>query len=71
MRLLIPELERLKVKCNLTCFILYTVDEHTFKVVRNMRQTCKLERADKSMEIEHELINKLPKIELISWSNFS
>ena len=42
----------------------YSVDEHTFKVVRNMRQM-QIGKMDSSMKIEQELINKLPKIELL------
>jgi [protein-PII] uridylyltransferase len=45
-------------------FHVYTVDEHTFKVVRNMRQM-QIGKENQSMQIEHELINKLPKIELL------
>ena len=43
---------------------MYAVDEHTFKVVRNMRQM-QIGKVDQSMQIEQELINKLPKIELL------
>ena len=45
-------------------FHIYTVDEHTFKVVRNMRQM-KINHIDDGFEIENELINRLPKIEIL------
>ena len=45
-------------------FHVYTVDEHTFKVVRNMRQM-KINHIDEGFEIETELINRLPKIEIL------
>ena len=44
-------------------FHVYTVDEHTFKVVRNMRQM-KIHFKNE-FKLEHELINRLPKIEII------
>src|SRR6056300_760552 len=44
-------------------FHVYTVDEHTFKVVRNMRQM-HIHYAEE-FKLEHELINKLPKIEIL------
>jgi [protein-PII] uridylyltransferase len=44
-------------------FHVYTVDEHTFKVVRNMRQM-KIHFKDE-FKLEHELINRLPKIEIL------
>jgi [protein-PII] uridylyltransferase len=44
-------------------FHVYTVDEHTFKVVRNMRQLKILQQDE--FKLEHELINKLPKIEIL------
>ena len=64
MRLLIPEFGEIEGQMQFDMFHVYTVDEHTFKVVRNMRQM-QIGKVDKSMEIEHELINKLPKIELL------
>ena len=43
-------------------FHVYTVDEHTFKVLRNMRQ---MQIASQNgFELEYELINKLDKIEV-------
>jgi [protein-PII] uridylyltransferase len=44
-------------------FHVYTVDEHTFKVVRNMRQMHI--HYSEEFKLEHELINKLPKIEIL------
>jgi [protein-PII] uridylyltransferase len=44
-------------------FHVYTVDEHTFKVVRNMRQM--LIEYDDEFKLEHELLNKLPKVEIL------
>ena len=64
MRLIIPEFGEIEGQMQFDMFHVYTVDEHTFKVVRNMRQM-QIGKVDKSMEIEHELINKLPKIELL------
>ena len=64
MRLLIPEFGKIEGQMQFDMFHVYTVDEHTFKVVRNMRQM-QIGKVDPSMEIEHEIINKLPKIELL------
>ena len=64
MRLLIPEFGMIEGQMQFDMFHVYTVDEHTFKVVRNMRQM-QIGKVDSSMKIEHELINKLPKIELL------
>ena len=64
MRLLIPEFGVIEGQMQFDMFHVYTVDEHTFKVVRNMRQM-QIGRINKSMRIEQELINKLPKIELL------
>ena len=44
-------------------FHVYTVDEHTFKVVRNMRQM-QIHYQDE-FKLEHELLNKLPKVEIL------
>ena len=64
MKLLIPEFGEIEGQMQFDMFHVYTVDEHTLKVVRNMRQM-QIGKVDQSMEIEHELINKLPKIELL------
>ena len=64
MRLLIPEFGLIEGQMQFDMFHVYTVDEHTFKVVRNMRQM-QIGKVDSSLKIEHELINKLPKIELL------
>ncbi len=64
MRLLIPEFGDIEGQMQFDMFHVYTVDEHTFKVVRNMRQM-QIGKVDESMKIEHEIINKLPKIELL------
>ena len=64
MRLLIPEFGEIEGQMQFDMFHIYTVDEHTFKVVRNMRQM-QIGQVDPSLHIEHELINKLPKIELL------
>ena len=59
----IPEFDRVIGQMQFDLFHVYTVDEHTFKVVRNMRQM-KLNKQP-GFELEHELINKLPKIEIL------
>ena len=64
LRLLIPEFGEIEGQMQFDMFHVYTVDEHTFKVVRNMRQM-QIGKVDDTLRIEHELINKLPKIELL------
>ena len=59
----IPEFDSVIGQMQFDLFHVYTVDEHTFKVVRNMRQM-KLSKQP-GFELEHELINKLPKIEIL------
>tara|TARA_B110000014_G_scaffold120398_1_gene82737 strand:- start:195 stop:2714 length:2520 start_codon:yes stop_codon:yes gene_type:complete len=64
LKLLIPEFGVIEGQMQFDMFHVYSVDEHTFKVVRNMRQM-QIGKTDSSMKIEQELINKLPKIELL------
>jgi len=64
LKLLIPEFGAIEGQMQFDMFHIYSVDEHTFKVVRNMRQM-QIGKTDGSMKIEQELINKLPKIELL------
>ena len=59
----IPEFGEVVGQMQFDLFHVYTVDEHTFKVVRNMRQM-KLHEQEGFL-LEHELINKLPKIEIL------
>ena len=59
----IPEFSDVIGQMQFDLFHVYTVDEHTFKVVRNMRQM--LLYKTKNLEFEHELINKINKIEIL------
>ena len=60
----IKEFEEVTGQMQFDLFHVYTVDEHTFKVVRNMRQM-KINHIEEGFEIETELINRLPKIEIL------
>ena len=59
----IPEFGEVVGQMQFDLFHVYTVDEHTLKVVRNMRQM-KLYQQEGFL-LEHELINKIPKIEIL------
>ncbi len=59
----IPEFGEVVGQMQFDLFHVYTVDEHTLKAVRNMRQMKLYEQ--EGFLLEHELINKLPKIEIL------
>ena len=59
----IPEFSEVVGQMQFDLFHVYTVDEHTFKVVRNIRQMKLNEHI--GFELEHELVNKLRKIEIL------
>ena len=59
----IPEFGEVFGQMQFDLFHVYTVDEHTLKVVRNMRQVAIND--EDGFELEYELSKKLPKIELL------
>ena len=61
---IIPEFKMIQGQMQFDMFHIYTVDEHTFKVVRNMRQMY-IGTNVKDFDMESELIRKLPKIEIL------
>ena len=61
---LIPEFGEIEGQIQFDRFHSYSVDEHTFKVVRNMRQMF-INKVDQNLKVECELIRRLPKIEIL------
>ena len=61
---LIPEFGEIEGQIQFDTFHSYSVDEHTFKVVRNMRQMF-INKVDQTLKMECEVIRKLPKIEIL------
>ena len=59
----IPEFDEVIGQMQFDLFHIYTVDEHTLKVVRNMRQM-RIKESDEFL-LENELIKKIPKVELL------
>ena len=59
----IPEFSEVVGQMQFDLFHAYTVDEHTFKVVRNIRQMKLNEHA--GFELEYEILNKIRKIEIL------
>jgi len=61
---LIPEFGEIEGQIQFDTFHSYSVDEHTFKVVRNMRQMY-INKVSRTLKMEYEVIRKLPKIEIL------
>ena len=59
----IPEFSEVVGQMQFDLFHVYTVDEHTFKVVRNIRQMKLNEHV--GFELEYEILNKIRKIEIL------
>ena len=59
----IKEFDEVVGQMQFDLFHVYTVDEHTFKVVRNMRQM-QIEFHE-DFKLEYELLKKIPKIEIL------
>ena len=61
---IVPEFNHVIGMMQFDLFHVYTVDEHTFKVVKNMRQMF-IGKAPDDLALEIELVRKLPSIEIL------
>ena len=61
---IVPEFKNVIGMMQFDLFHAFTVDEHTFKVVKNMRQMF-IGNAPEDLNLEKELIRKLPNIEIL------
>ncbi|MEK9649958.1 MAG: HD domain-containing protein [Gammaproteobacteria bacterium] len=61
---IIPEFRHIIGLMQFDLFHVYTVDEHIFKVVKNMRQMF-ISKSPEDLALEKELIRKVPKIEIL------
>ena len=61
---LIPDFGEIEGQIQFDRFHSYSVDEHTFKVVRNMSQMF-INKVNQTFKMECELIRRLPKIEIL------